>query len=429
MNNLNIEPLRLHCRATISVPGSKSINNRVLLLASLATGKSVLTGCLFSEDTRVFSKCLHQLGVSILLDEPSRRIEVEGLGGVFKPCKEVIWLENAGTAARFLTAASILGNGTYSFDGSSAMRKRPMSDLFYSLSTLGAEISFQEEEGFFPVTLRSTGQFSGRVVIDAHKSSQQASALLLISPYADGDFSIELEGDIVSSPYIEMSCSLMEDWGVVIEKENFSKFRTRKNQKFCSREYMIEPDASSASYFFAIAAATGGKVELQGLSINSIQGDMKFLSVLEKMGCSIKQNGNSVTLVGPEQLSAITVDMNDISDTAPTLAAIASKADGPVNIVNVEHMRLKETDRIDAMATELRKMGAIVNVMQDGLQILPGDLKVAEVETYKDHRMAMSLSVAGLVNAGVVVQDPLCVEKTFPNFFEVLSDIRRQSLH
>ena len=423
----HVAALERPARALVDVPGSKSITNRALLLAALADGKSTLEGALDSDDTRIFAACLNRLGIVVAHDTARARFEIAGAGGNIAVSDAELFVGNAGTAARFITAVAALGRGRLRFDGVAAMRVRPMGDLLDALVAQGAEVTFEGERGCFPFALEARGLAGGDISIDARKTSQQISALLLIAPYARKDVTLHLLGDVVSEPYVALTTAMMAAWGVSVERSSAADIRVGRGAGYRARTYRVEPDASSASYFFAAAAATGGRVGIRNLSLTSLQGDAQFVRVLERMGAAVWEEDGALFVSGPPRLHGVDVNMNEISDTAPTLAAIASCADSPVRIRGVEHMRWKETDRIEAMATELRRMGARVDVARDGLTIYPGPLTLAAVETYDDHRMAMSLAVAGLANAGVAIGDPDCVSKTFPTFWTVLEDMLAQS--
>ncbi|GAC1304479.1 MAG: 3-phosphoshikimate 1-carboxyvinyltransferase [Vulcanimicrobiaceae bacterium] len=423
-----VAPLGAPARASVAVPGSKSITNRALLVAALADGRSTLEGALDSDDTQIFADCLQRLGIGVERDVAHARVAIDGTGGRIPARAAELFVGNAGTAARFVTAYLALGTGTFRVDGVPAMRARPIGELLDVVRAQGARIEFAGSPGFVPFTLHANGLPGGTIAIDARKTSQQVSGLLLIAPYARAGMTLVLAGEIVSEPYIAMTCAMMAQWGVTVERVAEREFRVAPSARYAARTYAIEPDASSASYFFAAAAASGGRVAVSGLSRRSLQGDTAFVTVLERMGATVAESGDALVVTGPARLHGVDVDMNEISDTAPTLAAIASTADGPTRIRGVEHMRWKETDRIEAISTELRRMGARVEVARDGMTIYPGPLHRARVATYDDHRMAMSLAVAGLVNAGVDIEDPDCVSKTFPSFWSVLDDACAQSL-
>lgn len=404
--------------ATVRVPGSKSLTNRALLIAALAQGYSVLENALFSDDTHWFSRCLELLRIPIESNEAAERFAVSGTGGTIPAKQADLFVGNAGTAARFITALVSLGRGAYRVDGIPRMRERPMGELLTVLQHMGADIQFEGQRGHIPYTIHSKGFRGGGIHLEANQTSQQLSAILMIAPYAQNDVTIEVGTDLVSRSYIAMTCRVMEDFGVRVEEPAPHQFTIQAGQRYVPRQYMVEPDASNASYFFAAAAVTGGRVRVEYLTKRSCQGDMHFIDVLATMGCSVTATDTYVEVTGPEQLQGIDVDLNDMSDTVQTLAAIAPFASTPVTIRNVEHIRWKETDRITAVVTELRRLGAQVEAFTDGLTIHPGPLRPATIQTYDDHRMAMAFAVTGLMSPGVVIADPSCTRKTFPDFFD-----------
>jgi 3-phosphoshikimate 1-carboxyvinyltransferase len=431
MEILSIAPFAAPARGTVSVPGSKSINNRALLLAALADGTSTLTGALDSDDTRIFAACLQALGFDVTHDRPAETFTVTGCNGVLPaPRTEMpdLFVGNAGTAARFLLAMCALGTSKVRFDGVDAMRKRPMGDLLDLLVEQGATVNSEAARGFFPLVLTGNGQSGGTLTLDPRKSSQQVSAALMVAPFAKADTVLTLTGDIVSEPYIAMTIEMMADWGVQVARPEPGFLNVKAGQTYQAKaRYAVEPDASSASYFFAAAAVTGGSVTIPNLSRKALQGDALFVDALAAMGAQVEDDARGLTVIGPNQLNGTTIDMNAISDTAPTLAAIASNANSPTLITGVEHMRWKETDRIKAMVTQLTAMGADIEERQDGMLIKPAKLRRAQVATYDDHRMAMSLAIAGIANQGVDIEDPACTSKTFPTFWDVLAALRSSS--
>jgi 3-phosphoshikimate 1-carboxyvinyltransferase len=423
-----VEPFTRPAKGVVEVPGSKSVNNRALLLAALAEGPSRLRNALESEDSLVFAECLRRLGVPVRHDPVARTFDVDGQGGRLAATAETLFVANAGTAARFLMPLAALARTPVRFDGVEAMRARPMDDLVLALRAQGVSVTEEGPAGRLPLSIHGSGLPGGGIVLNADKSSQQVSALLLLAPYSATDTILELEGPVVSEPYIELTLQIMRAWGAEVERQTPRRLRVAAGRRYQPRDYYVEADASSASYLFAAAAVTGGQVAVRGLTLDALQGDIGFVRVLERMGCEVRETRDGLAVQGPEQLTGVDVDMNEISDTAPTRAAIAPFATRPVSIRGVEHMRWKETDRIEAMATELRRLGVPVETRRDGLTIPPGRPHRGEVATYNDHRIAMSLSIAGIAGDGVVIQDPECVGKTFANFFLVLDDLRRQSL-
>ena len=415
-------------------PGSKSITNRALILAALANGQTTLTGALASDDTQVMFDGLAQLGLSLHWNTEQCQVEINGQGGRFPQRHADIYVGNSGTTARFLTAMLAFADGNYRIHGKPRMHQRPIKDLVEALNTLGSAVAYEAEKGFPPLLIhpyQTTPSGNTKTVsVSGSVSSQFLTALLLASPLAAGQsaVNISVDGELVSQPYIEMTLRMMQSFGVSVETdESFRSFRMAQGTVYHSPvTYRIEPDASAASYFFAAAAVCGGSVTVQGLSKNSLQGDVAFAECLERMNCEVTWNDNSITVCRPPErpLRGISVDMNSISDTAQTLAVAALFAEGSTEIRNIEHVRFKETDRIADLATELRRFGAVVEERQDGLRITPPEvLSPAMVQTYDDHRMAMSFAVAGLRLPGVAICDPDCTQKTFPGFFEVLEGL------
>ena len=417
---IEIQPIRKPLDATIEVPGSKSYTNRALLVAALANGASTLTGALFSDDTRYMCNALQKLGVEIDADEKQARFDVYGNGGDIPVSGAELYIGNSGTTSRSLTAYVSLGYGKFVIDGDEPMRHgRPISDLLDALRQIGVSARSQFENGHLPVIVEASGLEGGKTRLDVSKSSQFLTALLLIAPNAKNDMEIEVVG-AREMPYIDITLSVMEAFGVQIINEDYKYFRIEGGQQYQPRVYNIEPDASNASYFFAAAALTGGRVTAQHLNLDSAQGDVQFLNILEQMGCQIAVSDVGITVTGPRQLKGTDVDMRAISDTSLTLAAIAPFADSKVTIRNIEHTRWQETDRIHAMVTELRKLGVPVVEHRDGLEISPASINPAAIDTYEDHRMAMAFSLVGLKTHGIRINNPECVSKTFPDYFQVL---------
>lgn len=408
--------------AAVRPPGSKSITNRAMICAALADGRSILTGALDSEDTRVMFEALGVLGIPLSLDPQARVITVTGCGGRLPAARGDLYVANSGTTARFLAAVLTLGEGTYRLDGSERMRERPIQDLIVALRQLGAEVQSDMDTGCPPLLIRAHGLAGGKATVQGSVSSQFLSGLLLAAPYAREAVEIEVDGELVSKPYVQMTAAVMAAFGVEAQCEGYRRFRIAAGQRYRAREYDIEPDASAASYFFAAAAVTGGEVTVEGLNAESLQGDVAFVEALRQMGCQVSYGAHSITVRG-ERLRGIEIDMNAISDTAQTLAAVCLFAEGSTTISGVAHIRHKETDRIGALATELRKLGAVVDEREDGLRITPGGLRAAEIATYNDHRMAMSLALVGLRVPGVTILDPGCTVKTYPEFFHDLASI------
>ena len=422
----HVRPLAGPFDATVSVPGSKSQTNRALLLAALAQGRSTLLGALFSDDSRVFVESLMRLGLSVETDEGASSIGIEGAGGLVPAGAADLFVGNAGTAARFLTAFLTLGAGEYTLDGVPRMRQRPIGDLIVALNALGARVESIARNGCPPVRVHATGLEGGETSIEARRSGQFLSALLMVAPYARRDVVLRLESFLASAPYVEMTLTMMRSWGVDVEvsgdplrasPDRPAAYHMTAGQRYLASDYEVAPDASGASYFLAAAAVTGGHVRVRNLALARDQGDLGLLGVFEQMGCRVVTVGNDVELTGPPQLDGIDVDLNAMSDTTMTLAAIAPFARGSVTIRNIGHIREKETDRIAATVAELRRLGARVDERSDGLVVYPSALHGAEVQTYDDHRMAMAFAITGLLVPGISIADPGCVAKTFPDFF------------
>jgi 3-phosphoshikimate 1-carboxyvinyltransferase len=422
-DSLEIQPVERPVRGTIRPPGSKSITNRALVCAALAIGDSTLEGALDSEDTRVMVEGLKLLGLAVTAEEGGTRLIVKGRGGRIPASTADLFVGNSGTTIRFLTALCALGFGGFRLDGVPRMRERPIGDLLAALNELGADCQGALREGFPPVEIRGRGLAGGRAHVRGNISSQFLSALMMAIPYADGPAELVVSGELVSRPYVEMTLRVMQSFGVTLETEELAVFRAAGKQQYQSCHYEVEPDASAASYFWAAAAITGGEVTVRGLTQDALQGDVKFVDCLAQMGCQVRYEAEGITVSG-RAARGIDIDMNAISDTVQTLAPVALFAEGPTTIRGVAHIRHKETDRIGDLARELRKFGASVDELQDGLRIEPppaGQLRGATVKTYHDHRMAMSLALPGLVVPGVVVLDPGCTAKTYPGYFDDLA--------
>jgi 3-phosphoshikimate 1-carboxyvinyltransferase len=424
--SLAIEPLRQPPHASIRVPGSKSITNRALVLAALAShgGDCEITGALRSEDTEVMVGALRELGFRLRPDWELSRIRIlppESTATV--PASEAdLFVANSGTTMRFLTALVALGHGKYRLDGVTRMRERPLDDLLVALNALGVDARAETDNGRPPVVVHANGLRGGRVTMRGDVSSQFLSGLLMAAPYASDTVRIAIEGALVSRPYVGMTTAMMKQFGVQTTETSVS-YVVSAPQRYVTRSYDVEPDASSASYFWSAAAIAGGQVTVPGMAGYGFQGDIRFVDLLASMGCSAARCTSEVAVYG-RPLHGIDVDMNDISDTVMTLAAVACFAEGPTTIRNVGHIRHKETDRLAALATELRRVGAGVEEFSEGLTITPQPLHGAEIETYNDHRMAMSMALIGLRVPGIVIKNPGCVAKTYPGFFSDLERLR-----
>ncbi|MCC7572774.1 MAG: 3-phosphoshikimate 1-carboxyvinyltransferase [Candidatus Methanofastidiosum sp.] len=416
-----IKSINFDIDVKIKAPPSKSYTHRALFVSALAEGRSKIIDPLISDDTNYTITCLKQLGIKIKKESIRGRIifNIEGGRNNLKEPSTSLYIGNSGTTLRFLMAISSLVKGVVTIDGNEEVKKRPVKGLEDSLNKLG--IAIDSNKGCPPVRISSNGTIGGETVIESRESSQYLSALLMASPYAYPYMKIKVSGQVPSSPYVEMTLDVMEKFGVRVQRKDFSEFYTSPG-KYAGQEYIVEGDFSNSSYFMAIAAISGGRVVIENLNKNSKQADKVFVEILEKMGCEVSWINNSLTLKGRE-LRGIEIDMNKSPDIVPTLAVVAAFAEGPTKIYNIETLRFKETDRLSAVANELSKIGCKVEEGSDNIIIIPGKLSGAKIETYKDHRMAMSFAVAGLFIEGLKIIDPDCVSKSYPNFWEDFSKI------
>jgi len=423
LSSLPIKPLVQPLAASVRVPGSKSLTNRALLIAALADGRTRITNALFSDDSRYFANALKTLGFNVQLDEVNSKMTVTGLAGRIPSTKAELFVGNAGTAARFLSAFLTLGNGEYILDGEPRMRERPIGDLIDALQQLGVEL-----EGINncpPVQISAKGLLGGKTKIAGNVSSQFLSALLMVVPYAKSPVEIEVTTELNSKPYVDMTIAIMQEFGVEIERQGYERFIIRPSFYFPLSSYSIESDASAASYFFAAPAICGGTVRVEDISRNSKQGDIAFLDILGQMGCAINEGENFIEVTSTKSLNGVDVEMRDIPDTAQTLAAIAPFASSATRIRGIASARVKETDRVHATCMELARLGVRVEEHEDGMTIYPCDeIRPVSIQTYNDHRMAMAFSLIGLHVVGITIENPSCVSKTFPTFFEVLDSLR-----
>lgn len=421
-DELEIKPFEGPVDDTVRVPGSKSITNRALIVGALADGISTIENPLFSDDSYWLMAAFAGLGFPTKADRETGTATVEGQRGIIPRSGVEVFVGNAGTAARFLPPVLALGEGPYLVDGVARMRERPVADLVEAMRGLGARVGYAGEEGKFPIEVEGGGVRGGVVGVRGTMSSQFLSGLLMAAPYAEEPVALEIEGGLVSRPYVGLTLGLMRDFGVEVVEER-DRFVVPLGV-YEAGKYVVEPDASGASYFFAAAALTGGRVGVPGLGSSSSQGDLGFVKVLEEMGCEAEIGANYVEVRGPERLRGIEVDMNEISDTMITLAAIAPFASSPTIIKNVAHTRAQETDRIAAVVRELTRLGVEVEERPDGLRITSGPVSPGTVRTYDDHRMAMAFSLLGLVVPGIRIQNPSCVTKTLPDYFQRLEALR-----
>lgn len=410
---LAIPPLPAPIDRVWRIPGSKSITNRALVLAALSEGTTTLVGVLESDDTRHMQQALLELGIEVR-KASATTLEVAGGRRRLKPPKGPLFVGNSGTTVRFLTALACLVEGPVTLVGDEAMAKRPIVDLVAGLSQLGVRIECPT--GCPPLTIYGGRLPGGHVRMRGDRSSQYFSALLLASALSERETVLDIEGELVSRPYVEITRRMVASFGGNIEASG-SGFQWQGGGSYRAQTYSIEPDASSASYAFALAAATGSRVQVPGLGLLAMQGDYGFVEVLERIGVRAERELDATTVTGTGQLRGIEVDMFNISDTVMTLAAIAPLAEGPTHIANVANIRIKETDRLTATVAELRRLGQTVSEGADWLRIEPRPIQAAVVQSYKDHRMAMSFAVLGAAQAGVSIEDPACVAKTYPEFW------------
>lgn len=412
----------------INLPGSKSLSNRALLLAALANGTTEISNLLDSDDTRHMLQALRKLGVQYTLNDDRTHCTVIGNGGPFQIADSLeLFLGNAGTAMRPLCAALCLGSGEFTLTGEPRMEERPIGPLVDALRQAGGEVTYLKNDGYPPLKIRAKGLTGGTITIDGTISSQFLTAMLMASPLATQETTIVVEGDLVSKPYIDITLHMMAQFGVKVENREYRQFHIQGQQGYQTpRKFLVEGDASSASYFLAAGAIKGGTVKVTGIGKGSIQGDIHFADTLAAMGAQIEW-GEDYIRVGHGALHGIDMDMNHIPDAAMTIATTALFAKGPTTIRNIYNWRVKETDRLAAMATELRKVGATVVEGEDYIEITPPEHLIhAAIDTYNDHRMAMCFSLLALDSAGVTINDPNCTAKTFPDYFEKFATISQK---
>lgn len=421
---LPIRPLLSAPDVRVTIPGSKSLTNRALLVAALADGLTTVEGALFADDPRHFAASLVRLGFQVDTDPDVRKVAVTGRGGIIPRDSAELFTGNAGTAARFLTALCGLGDGPYVIDGSPRMRQRPIGPLLDGLEQLGARVRSLNGNGCPPVEVN--GPLTGGVAaVDPSLSSQYLTALLLIGPYMAAGLDLRLKHPSPARPYIEMTIRMMAERGVAVSGSLDDRRLVVSPGAYRSGRLAVEPDASSAGYFWAAAALTGGTVTVNGIHRGALQGDAAFVDVLQAMGCRVTDRPEGLTVTGPpdRRLHAIDVDLNAMSDMTPTLAAMAPFCTGVTRIRNVGHIRVQETDRLAAVSAELRRLGVRVAEGESDLTIWPGPVSPAVIQTYDDHRMAMAFSLVGLRAEGIAIADPGCVSKTFPEYFSVLGTL------
>jgi 3-phosphoshikimate 1-carboxyvinyltransferase len=416
---IEVKPLS-QCDGVVTIPGSKSYTHRALILSSLADGESILIHALRCEDTERTARALLKFGVEVFWK--SDDIRILGTGGMYKTGNEKIDVGNSGTSMRFLTALAGLKKGITLLDGNERMRKRPIGELLKGLGELGVRAYSQKENDCPPVIVESQGLKGGTVRIGGEESSQFLSGLLMAAPYAERDVTIDVTGSLASKPYVDITLDVMSAFGVGVWNQGYRSFFIKAGQRYLPQKYRIEGDASNASYFFSAAAVCRGRIKIENLNPATIQGDIGFLDILARMGCRVNRGSDWIEVLGGE-LHGIEIDMNEMPDLVPTLSVTAAFARGKTVIQNIGHLRLKESDRIHALALELSKIGIRIKEGENWLEIEGGQPRGAEIETYDDHRMAMSFAIAGLAVSGIRIKGERCVDKSFPGFWEELQKL------
>lgn len=405
---------------SINVPGSKSYTHRMLIAASLSDGVCIISNPLKSEDTIFTKNALQKMGIKI--KDHEKGFIIHGTGGRLSPCSDRIDLENSGTSMRLLTSVAALGEGEYLLTGSDRMQQRPIKDLLDALNQIGVDALSVGNNGCPPVKIQGGNIFGGKVSVNCNISSQFLSSLLLIAPYTENGLDITVSKGPVSKPYVDMTVDIINKFGVKVVRTNYSRFIIDGRQKYKSGDYSVEPDCSQASYFWAAAAISGKTIKVMGISKDSAQGDVRFVEILEKMGCNIDYEHDGISVSGAN-LCAVEVDMADMPDVVPTLSVVAAFAKGVTTIKNVAHLKAKESDRLEAVAAELSKMGIKAHYNDRDLFITGGVPNGALIETYNDHRIAMSFAVAGLMVPGIFIKNETCVDKSFPGFWNVFNGL------
>lgn len=418
-----VAPLAGPLDATVRLPGSKSLTNRALVCAALAEGTSVLDGALEADDTLAMVDGLRALGVPVEADWAAARLTVTGVAG--RPVSDAAMVDArlSGTTSRFLLPVAGLGEGHRRVDGANRLRERPMAEAIDALRALGAEVHDVGAPGHLPVEVIGGTLAGGEVAVRGDVSSQFLSGLLLVAPALRTGLRVQVVGPLVSQPYVDMTVAVMAAFGATVDRPDERTWVVAP-QAYAARRYRIEPDASAASYPWAMAAVVGGRITVEGLGTGSLQGDVAFVDLLERMGCTVDRTDDTTTVTGTGALQGIDADMAQISDTAQTLAVVAAFAEGPTRVTGIGFIRGKETDRIGAVVAELRRLGIDAAEEADGFVVHPGPMHGGIVETYLDHRMAMAFAVAGLRTEGIRIADPGCVAKTFPRYWALLDELR-----
>lgn len=419
-----VRKLKADKEITVSVPGSKSITNRALMLAALSSGTCQLTGVLFSDDSRAFLSCLTELGFQVEIDEERKEVLLVGTSGKIPNKNATINVRSAGTAARFLTVMLAVAGGDYTLESSEQMKRRPMEPLITALREAGIWVTCLEEENHFPFQIHSEGFRQSEVSINTDVSSQFASALLMAGILKKEGLTVKLEGGRTQGSYLMVTLKVMEQFGIMVERVG-DVCKVPGNVRYHLDRYEIEPDLSAAAYFYAMAPLCGKTVTVQGVHQNSMQGDLKFIKVLERLGCQLRDTSNGLVVTKSEagNYEGFDIDMKDFSDQTMTMAALAVFASTPTKIMNVGHIRLQESDRIHAIVTELNRMGVNATEFESEILIKPGQPKPVQIETYEDHRMAMAFALIGLRAEGIEIKNPKCCAKTFEEYFDVLDQI------
>jgi len=424
MEQLTLNPIK-KINGEVFLPGSKSLSNRALLIAALAKGTTKITNLLVSDDIKHMLSALNSLGINYTLSECGTQCDITGNNGFFNTNKPLeLHLGNAGTAMRPLCAALAASSGEFVLTGEPRMKERPIGHLVDALNQLNADVEYIENKNYPPIKINGKILGGDKVTIDGSISSQFLTAILMVTPLLKTDTTIEIEGELVSKPYIDITLDIMARFGIHVENNNYQSFFVKGNQTYRAvQKYMVEGDASSASYFLAAGAIKGGEITVHGVGKLSVQGDKHFADVLEKMGAEVIWNDESITVKG-KPLTAVDMDMNHIPDAAMTIATTALFAKGITHIRNIYNWRVKETDRLSAMTTELRKVGALVEEGEDYISITPPESFIhAAIDTYDDHRVAMCFSLVALSDTPVTINDPKCTSKTFPDYFEKLAQV------
>ncbi len=418
---IEIIPHNMKPRCEVAVPGSKSFTHRILIASALSGGACSIDNALLSEDTLLTMQALRQMGIRIE-ENSDNRLLVYGNSGVLQPSTEPFYLGNSGTSMRLLTAVAALGKDTFKLLGNERMNERPIQPLIDALLQVGVQVRSTSSNGCPPVEVNGENLVGGAVDIDCRISSQYLTALLLIAPYTDSGLAIKVSEGPVSKPYVDMTIDVMTRFGVPVKREGYDFFQVGGKQTYREGDYEVEADGSQAGYFWAAAAICGTEVKVKGIVEDSCQGDVKFVKILESMGCLCQKDTDGITISG-RNLYAVEIDMSDMPDMVPTLAVVAAFAAGTTVIKNVSHLKSKESDRLTSVVNELIKMGITARCSDDALMVTGGQPRGAEIETYGDHRIAMSFAVAGLAAPGTIIRDERCVNKSFPTFWKVFEEL------